>query len=152
MLRLTQKIHRLGPALRFPDSGPRFRWLAALGGPFVSLLIPLVLAGCNDDTQAQAAGLSLGRDPQHGSTLIQQYGCGSCHTIPGITDADGLVGPPLTRIGSRVYIAGVLRNTPENMVAWLRDPQAFVPGNAMPNVGLDEPNAGDVAAYLATLR
>jgi cytochrome c2 len=152
MRRLRQKIRRLGRAWRFPDSGRRFRWLAALGGPFVPLLIPLVLAGCNDDTQARAAGLSFGGDPQHGSTLIQQYGCGSCHTIPGISDADGLVGPPLTRMGSRVYLAGVLRNTPENMIAWLRDPQAFVPGNAMPNVGLDEPNARDVAAYLATLR
>ncbi|HEY7298373.1 MAG TPA: c-type cytochrome [Xanthobacteraceae bacterium] len=133
-------------------SGQRFRSLAALGGLSISLLIPLVLAGCNDDSGARAAGLSIAGDPQHGSALIGQYGCGSCHTIPGIADADGLVGPPLTRIGSRIYIAGILRNTPENMVAWLRDPQAFVPGNAMPNVGLDEQNARDVAAFLATLR
>jgi cytochrome c1 len=38
------------------------------------------------------------------------------------------------------------------MTAWLRDPQAIVPGNAMPNVGLTEKDARDVAAYLFTLR
>ena len=51
--------------------------------------------------------------------------------------ATGLVGPPLVHMGSRIYIAGVLRNTPDNMIAWLRNPQAIVPGNAMPNMGLD---------------
>ncbi|HLH91984.1 MAG TPA: c-type cytochrome [Xanthobacteraceae bacterium] len=100
-------------------------------------------------SQAQPAP---GGDPKRGASLIRHYGCGACHEIPGIDDADGLVGPPLHRIGSRVYIAGVLRNTPQSMSAWLRDPQAIVSGNAMPNMGLTEKDAQDVAAYLDTLR
>ena len=46
----------------------------------------------------------------------------------------------------------MLRNTPDNMTAWLRDPQKIVPNNAMPDVGLDEQQARDVAAYLSTLQ
>ena len=91
-------------------------------------------------------------DPSAGKQLVRSIGCGSCHEIPGIDNAVGLVGPPLTRIGSRVMIAGMLANRPENMVAWLMNPQAIVPGNAMPNMGLNEHDARAIAAYLATLR
>lgn len=87
-----------------------------------------------------------------GSALIRQNGCGACHMIPGIENANGDVGPPLIAVGRRIYLAGVVRNTPEGMVTWLRNPQAVVPGNAMPNMHLDERDARDIAAYLYTLR
>jgi cytochrome c2 len=89
---------------------------------------------------------------KRGAALIRQYGCGACHTIPGIADAQGLVGPPLAQMASRVYIAGLLRNTPDNLALWIRDPQGIVPGNAMPNMGIDAQNARDIASYLVTLR
>lgn len=66
--------------------------------------------------------------------------------------ANGLVGPPLDFMGERIFIAGMLRNTPANMVTWLRNPQDVVPGNAMPDTGLSEAQARDVTAYLYTLR
>lgn len=91
-------------------------------------------------------------DPGRGKDAIQRIGCGSCHMIPGITDATGEVGPPLDHMGSRQYIAGMLHNTPENMVRWLRNPQAIVPGNAMPDMGLSVQDAEDIAAYLGTLK
>lgn len=109
--------------------------------------IALGLAGCQDEqTPAMSAGV------KHGIALIEQNGCGTCHMIPGVKGADGLVGPPLAMIGRRIYIAGVRRNTPENMIAWLQDPQAVVPGNVMPNMGLSRRDAIDIAAYLDTLR
>jgi cytochrome c2 len=109
--------------------------------------IALGLAGCQDEqTAAMSAGV------KHGIALIEQNGCGTCHMIPGVKGADGLVGPPLAMIGRRIYIAGVRRNTPENMIAWLQDPQAVVPGNVMPNMGLSRRDAIDIAAYLDTLR
>lgn len=109
--------------------------------------IALGLAGCQDEqTPAMSAGV------KHGIALIEQNGCGTCHMIPGVKGADGLVGPPLAMIGRRIYIAGVRRNTPENMIAWLQDPQAVVPGNVMPNMGLSRRDAIDIAAYLNTLR
>ena len=84
--------------------------------------------------------------------LIAQIGCGACHEIPGIRNASGRVGPPLDNIGSRTVIAGVLPNTPDKLVAWLKAPQSIVPGNAMPDMGLNDHDARDIAAYLYRLR
>ncbi len=113
----------------------------------------LVLGACSGEAEPPAGVPELsGADAHHGAQLIGQYGCASCHTIPGIAGADGLVGPPLTKLARRVYIAGVLRNSPENLMAWLKNPQRIVPGNAMPDMGLNESQARDIAAYLYTLR
>ena len=54
--------------------------------------------------------------------------------------------------GSATIVAGLLPNTPDNLVTWLKTPQRVVPGNAMPNMELNEHDAHDVAAYLYTLR
>lgn len=90
-------------------------------------------------------------DPVRGAQLIQIYGCGSCHTIDGVSRAVGNAGPPLGSVGRRLYIAGMLRNTPDNLVRWLRDPQAVVPGNAMPNMDVTPQDARDLAAFLYSL-
>jgi cytochrome c1 len=84
--------------------------------------------------------------------LISAYGCTHCHTIPGIRDADGLVGPPLTMIGSRMYIGGVMKNTPDNLMKWVKDAPSVDPLTAMPNVHVSERDARDIACYLYTLR
>ncbi len=123
----------------------------------VCSLFFLPLAGCDDVSperfEAQAAtGYETGGDPQKGADSVAAIGCGACHTIPGVNGANGLVGPPLNRIGRRLYIAGLLRNTPENLEAWLQDPQKIVPGNVMPNMGISKEQARDIAAYLYTLR
>jgi cytochrome c1 len=92
-----------------------------------------------------------GGDPDRGRRLIADKGCGLCHTVPGVPRADGLVGPNLARVGSRVYVAGVIANSPGNMIRWLRDPPGVDPMTAMPNLGLTEPEARDITAYLYTL-
>ena len=118
----------------------------------------LLLAGCEDRGSSYLAKIGLVQpkseigDIDAGKSAITTYGCGACHEIPGIVNARGLVGPPLDKMGRRVYIAGLLRNTPENMVAWLLDPQKVVPGNAMPVLGLTDEQARNVAAYLASLK
>lgn len=93
-----------------------------------------------------------GADATRGATAIKAYGCGGCHTVPGIEGARGNVGPPLTRIGDRRVIAGMLPNTPPNLQRWIRHPQSVVPGNAMPEMGVSADEARDIAAYLYTLR
>jgi cytochrome c1 len=90
-------------------------------------------------------------NPGRGARLIEHYGCGSCHTVPGVRGADGLVGPPLIKFGSRSYIAGELPNSGENLQRWIRDPQAVEPGTAMPNLSVTDVDAKDIAAYLFTL-
>jgi cytochrome c2 len=80
--------------------------------------------------------------------LFMRYGCSSCHHISGMAASGGLVGPPLDGIGDRVYIAGMLLNTPENLVRWIVDPRAVNPHTAMPVTGISAAEARDVVAYL----
>jgi cytochrome c2 len=115
------------------------------------LSLPLLLAGCEGGQVTRGYTIYSG-DPVHGKQLIEGYGCGSCHTIPGIHNANGLVGPPLYFFSRRTMIAGELPNTPQNLVRWVQNPRAVEPGTAMPDLGLNSDQANDVAAYLYTLR
>src|SRR4051812_30060774 len=109
------------------------------------------LTGCDKKLQEQAASMT-GGNPKRGKTAIVQYGCSSCHTIPGIREAKALVGPPLNQIASRTYIAGVMKNTPENMIHWIQDPPHIDHLTAMPNLHIPEQEVRDIASYLYTLR
>jgi cytochrome c len=91
-------------------------------------------------------------DPNQGAIEIERSACGSCHMIAGVQHADGLVGPPLTHFARRTIVAGLLPNTPDNLVRWVRYPQEVVAGNAMPDGNLTDKQARDIAAYLYTLR
>ncbi|HSM54632.1 MAG TPA: cytochrome c3 family protein [Candidatus Sulfomarinibacteraceae bacterium] len=113
----------------------------------------LALAACRAEEAGDEPGLSnqfLG-DPELGAEALDRYGCGSCHTIPGIKGADALVGAPLTAWSERHYIAGSLPNTPSNLVRWIMDPQEIEPGTLMPDLGVTEADARHMAAYLYTL-
>lgn len=90
-------------------------------------------------------------DPSRGRLLVEAYGCGSCHEIPGVSNARGQVGPPLDKFGLRHYIAGAVLNNPDNLTAWLYAPEAIEPGTAMPSVGASVEDARHMAAYLLTL-
>lgn len=96
------------------------------------------------------AGAVLG-DARAGKRAAQQHLCVTCHAIPGMVGANHHVGPPLAGMGTRTYIGGVVANTPENMVRWLKDPQALAPGSAMPALGLSDRDARDIAAFMYTL-
>jgi cytochrome c len=85
---------------------------------------------------------------QRGQAAIGKYGCGSCHTIRGISEAQGLVGPPLTGIRNRIYIAGMLENNPGNLALWIRDPKSVNQRTAMPNLGVTPREAADISAFL----
>ena len=126
------------------------RWL-----PLVAMLVAVsstTSCGGAHDAEAREAAAMTGGDPARGPAIMRKYGCQSCHTIPGVIGADGLVGPPLAGIASRSYIAGVLPNAPEYMLRWIRDPKAVDPLTAMPNTGVTPSDARHIAAYLYTLR
>jgi mono/diheme cytochrome c family protein len=91
-------------------------------------------------------------DADRGRRAVHQYACLTCHAIPGLVGANAPVGPPLAGIGSRGVIAGLLTNNPDNMVRWLRAPREVNPHSAMPDLGLTERDARDIAAFLATLK
>lgn len=121
--------------------------------PRIMLVVVCLLASACSEGQRQAeARILTGGDAEVGRTLIKDFGCGSCHQIPGVRGATAVVGPPLKGIAARAYIAGVLPNTPENMQKWILDPPSVDSLTAMPNVGLNPAQARHVATYLYTLR
>jgi cytochrome c len=89
-----------------------------------------------------------GGDIARAPDLIRRYGCAGCHTIAGIPGGDGQVGGPLKDVRQRVYVGGVVINSPDNMIKWIVSPQTFSPRSAMPATGISEAEARDVAAYL----
>jgi mono/diheme cytochrome c family protein len=89
---------------------------------------------------------------QRGKHALEQYACATCHEIPGVTGATVPVGPSLRKLASRSYVAGVLPNTPDNLVRWIREPQAVKPGTAMPDLGVSARDARDMAAFLGEAR
>jgi cytochrome c1 len=115
------------------------------------LLATLLVSACSQPMPAPTYAV-VGGDVDGGRQAIVDYGCGACHTIPGVTGADGVVGPPLTGWGKRASIAGEFPNTPEQLVAWIRDPQAMNPGSIMPDVGVTHESALDISAYLYSLQ
>ena len=99
----------------------------------------------------EPAAPALGGDPEQGRLLLRQFACGSCHSIPGVANAGGRVGPPLEGVAKRVYLGGVLPNTPQNMAEFIREPHKADPRTAMPAMGVTEAHARDMVAYLYTL-
>ena len=125
------------------------RWNAGIR---VATLLAIVAMPGACDRADDHLSMTVGGDAARGRTVIKKYGCNTCHTISGVQGADGLVGPPLTGIASRMYIGGVATNTPEHMIRWIENPKQFDSKTAMPNVGVTHRDAVDIASYLYTLR
>lgn len=135
--------------LREPEARVAPSMFSALA---VVCILVLNGAGCSRAEARRNAAQLTGGDPIRGQAAITSYGCPACHTIPGIAGARGLVGPPLTGFASRVYIGGVLPNTPQNVIRWIENPKAVDDKTAMPNMNIPERDARDIAGYLYTLR
>ncbi len=114
---------------------------AAAAATAAAAIVPLACT-------SSSAQVVTGANSHAGRTAITHYGCGSCHTIPGVKGATALVGPPLIHWGRRGFIAGKLANTPDNLQHWIQDPQSVWPGNDMPNLGVTPTEARNIAAYL----
>lgn len=110
----------------------------------------MALSGCQGGEPSARSTVATG-NPELGRALIASYGCGSCHTVPGVKGADALVGPPLTHFARRSYVAGQLSNTPENLARWIQNPQQIAPGTAMPDLDVTAEEARNIAAYLLQL-
>jgi cytochrome c oxidase assembly factor CtaG/cytochrome c2 len=131
------------------ESERRSRQVAAF--VFFACVVCVEASACGRDAYRLAAAMT-GGDPARGRDAITRYGCDTCHVIPGVKTARGQVGPPLTNIASRVYLAGEMTNTPDNMQKWIRHPRNVERDTAMPDVGVTDSDARDLAAYLYTLR
>ena len=118
----------------------------------IALAAAFGLSACTGGKIARAYTVETGGTPARGARYIVMKNCGSCHVIPGIEGAHGVVGPPLYFFSRRTYIAGEVANSPENLVRWIVNPQSIEPHTAMPNLGVTQEQARDIAAYLYTIR
>ena len=118
---------------------------------FALCAIVLMSTACDRRADRIARELT-GGDPHKGKLAIAKYGCDTCHNIPGVPTATATVGPPLSQIALRSYLAGRIDNTPENMIKWIREPRSVDPQTAMPETGVTLEDGRNIAAYLYTLR
>lgn len=126
---------------------------------FVSFFCLIILSGVGCASVAGQPGAAMriehqpveDGDVDQGRQLLYDYGCGACHTIPGVPGASTQVGPPLNNWSQRHYIAGSLPNTLNNLISWIVNPQGVEPGTAMPILGVNQEEARHMSAYLYSL-
>lgn len=116
----------------------------------IALLVCHGLLGCRVRENPPRRQVS-GGEPAPGRQAFLKYGCGGCHFVPGVDRAQGRVAPPLMAFSERAYVAGVVSNTPENLIHWIMAPEKISPRTAMPNLGVNEQDARDIAAFLYSL-
>lgn len=91
-------------------------------------------------------------NPNNGLTLFTSKGCGACHTVLRIPNANGAAGPNLTNMVLRPTIAGdQIQTTPENLARWIVNPPALKSTTQMPILGITDQEARDLAAFLYSL-
>jgi cytochrome c len=113
---------------------------------FAAAALAVGLAGCGSTGDSTVGGGS----PERGRRMIVEYGCGTCHVIPGVRTARGHVGPSLEGFGARRLIAGEVPNTDDNLIRWIVDPPAIEPKTGMPDMNVPRVAARDIAAFLRT--
>lgn len=109
--------------------------------------IVLLITACNPSEPSPAV-----TNTARGKDLITQYGCTSCHIVPGIEGPKGMAGPSLEHVASRQIIAGHVTNTAPAMMQYLQNPQSADSQNVMPNLGITSEEAREITAYLYTLK
>ena len=125
--------------------------------PALTIVLALLLAvtaACRSAHQRAVAEAiaRVGGDPERGALLIQRYGCGGCHRIPGATESGGKRAPSLEFIAVEPYISGNLPNTTENLMRWIQSPHSIRPQSRMPELGVSPAEARDITTYLYSLR
>ena len=123
------------------------------GTQHARMLIRVVVHSPDDfDRWVKAQQQSASIETTEGRTAFFANSCVNCHTIRG-TSAQGKFGPDLTHLMSRETLgAGAVTITPDNLRAWVRDPQKFKAGCLMPNMQLTDQEVDQIAAYLQTLK
>jgi len=87
-----------------------------------------------------------------GRLVFERTACINCHSLNG-TVGNGRFGPDLSHLMSRETLgSGALKNSPENLQAWIKSPNQFKPGVLMPAMNLSSTELEQLVAYLTTLK
>jgi cytochrome c oxidase subunit II len=104
------------------------------------------------EAQIRAANPPGDEESRKGLAVFLSKPCVSCHTVRGTT-AGGRIGPDLTHLGSRRYLAsGTLPLTRGALGAWVIDPQGIKPGVHMPMTQLAPDEINPLLSYLVGLK
>jgi cytochrome c1 len=115
----------------------------------VAMVATILLAAC--EPKPDYIPTIAGGDAKRGLRALNQFECGVCHVIPGISGAVGTVGPSLAAYSRFPHLAGKFPNQPELLVQWIADAPSLAPGTAMPAIAMSDRDARDIAAYLYEL-
>ncbi len=103
--------------------------------------------------RAEPAPPARGSPAEQGRQLFARSACIACHTIAGLPQARGIVGPNLSHVGSRTTIAGaLLPNTTANLRRWIVDAPSLKPGSLMPKLTLTDADLTAIVAFLQSLQ
>jgi mono/diheme cytochrome c family protein len=91
-------------------------------------------------TVGLGGSLAWGADANHGAELAKRW-CATCHVVAGDQKQASADVPPFTAIARKSDF------TPEKVAFFLLDPHP-----KMPNFSLSRNEAGDIAAYIGSLR
>lgn len=117
-----------------------------LAGVAITVTLAATVTACAPETRQIDVP---GGDAERGHELVMQYGCTSCHSIPNVPSVgDESVAPALDNLADRDFLAGQIPNRTEELIAWLQNPQLIAPGTLMPDMGVTEDDAEDIAAFL----
>lgn len=148
--------------------GLRLRWLLVFAF-FLSFLVAVISACASPTstttpasdqdkappgvtTEERPSETQVVIDTSDGKLLFVSKACVGCHTVQGIPEAQGKVGPELTHWAGNALIADTLPNTDENLRKWLKDPPAVKPATMMPNQDLTDREIDALIAFLRTLK
>lgn len=106
---------------------------------FGTLFFLVILFGMTVDSLTQVVSARTAQVTDQvvaGKRIWQAKNCNDCHTILGI---GGYFAPELTKVYSR--------RGPAWLQAWLKNPQAVMPGTTMPNQNLTDADVGNLVAF-----
>ena len=84
---------------------------------------------------------------EQGELRFRQMFCSTCHSLAVTRGGEtklvgGDIGPELTKVGTKVK--------PDWLIAWLRDPQSYLPHSKMPRYGWSDEDLFQVTQYIET--
>ncbi|HAQ07469.1 MAG TPA: cytochrome c oxidase subunit II [Bacillus bacterium] len=136
---------------------------AELCGPSHALMDFKVKALPRDEFDQWVADMQAVKEPVQAETATAQEGqeifnnsCIGCHAVTpaNTTNEAARIGPNLTNFGERSRIAGVLDHSEEDLKKWIKDPEAYKPGNLMTDkyADLSEEELDALTEYLMGLK
>jgi len=131
---------------------PQYRWTDAQ----LKLIAAYVQSKSNPDLLANIH-LAPATPTQiaHGKKLVIEYGCASCHDIPGVPKPDNF-GPNLSRIGSKpvvqlVFLPGMEHTLPAYLSQKIGQPRSFGSSFRMPRYNFTPSQVEAVTTALLSL-